>query len=157
MLVSTHALRNELDAVRLSVCLVCSWRGTASDPYSLSLQVCVALSQDKSDFFLLNMPARQEVTFAQQEILQRRQSPSPFPGDEQAPWEELPGPPPDPPKQDRPSRSKGRPEAQPSENGAQPPKPCAPAPADYHELAEEVRRKLYPSLDYAVLYPRFQE
>ena len=112
----------------------------------------MALSQDKSDFLLLKIPARQEVTFAQQEILERRQSPRPFPGDEQAPWEELPGPPPDPPQQDRPSRSKGRPEAQPSENGAQPSKPGAPAPADYHELAEEVCRKPCPSLDNAVQY-----
>ena len=118
----------------------------------------MALSQDKSDFYLLNMPVRQEVTFAQQEILQRRQSsPRPFPGDEQAPWEELPGPPPDPPKQDRPPRSKGRPEAQLSENGAQPSKPGVPAPADYRELAEEVCRKPCQSLDDAVQCQHCQE
>ena len=123
---------------------------------SLSLQVCVALAQDTNEFMLLSVPVRQEVTFAQEDILQRRQSPMPFPADEQAPQEELPGPPPDPPKQDRPSRSKGRLEAQPSENGAQPSKAGAGAPADYHELAEEVCRKLCPSLDCAMQYPYCQ-
>lgn len=119
----------------------------------LSLQICVALSQDKSNFMLLSLPVRQEVAFAEEEILQRMQPPRPFPGDEQAPREELPGPPPDPPKQDRPARSKGRPESQPTENGAQPSKPGAPALVDFHELAEEVGEKLRSSLHSAMLFP----
>lgn len=102
----------------------------------------MTLSQDRSEFLLLSVPARQEVSFAEAEIEQCTQTLGPCPGGEQAPQEELPGPPPDPPKQDRPSRSKGRPEAQPAENGAQPSKPGAPAPVDYHELAEEVCGKL---------------
>ena len=132
---------------------VCSQRGTAYDPCSLSLQVCVALSQDKSDFMLLNLPVRQEVAFAEEEILQRMQPPRPLPGDEQAPQEEQPRLPLDPPKQDRSIRSKSRPESQPTENGTQPSKPGAPALVDFHEMAEEVCKMLCPSLHSAMLIP----